>query len=258
MTFVVMTPAFSGPIETLLQVISAHDVDILDVPLAAVVDAFIVALREREGELDMEELSEFILIAAILLELKSIRLLPGKNESEMDEEFIGWEERDVLLARLLELRTYASLADAFVSLFEIANRRYTRVAGIDDGFIVTPPDLLKGVTPSQIATAYLRGIEEKPVPVVRLHHVTVDAVTVAETVVKLAQSLPSRGRLSFKDMVSGLETRIEIIVHFLAILELCKLGRVQLGQAATFGDVDIEWVGPTTALEIGMVDMYEG
>ena len=90
MTFVVTTPAFSGPIETLLQVISAHDVDILDVPLAAVVDAFIVALRQREGELDMEELSEFILIAAILLELKSIRLLPGKNDSEMDEEFIGW------------------------------------------------------------------------------------------------------------------------------------------------------------------------
>ncbi len=257
-TYVVTTPAFSGPIELLLQLISSHDVDVLDVPLAPIVDAFVAVVREAPETVAIEDLSEFLLIAAILLELKSQRLLPGRESSDMDEEFIGWEERDVLLARLLELRTYAALADSFVSLFERASRSFPRLAGISSDFVVTPPDLLAGVTPGHLAEAYLKGIEEKPVPVVRLHHVTVDAVTVAETVVTLAQRLPSLGKLSFRELTLGLETRIEIIVHFLALLELCKLGHVDLGQGSTFGDLEIEWVSQDRSLEIGMVDVYEG
>jgi len=104
----------------------------------------------------------------------------------------------------------------------------------------------------------LRGVEEKPVPVVRLNHVTVDAVTVAETVVQLAQRLPTMGTLSFRDLTAGLETRIEIIVHFLALLELCKLGHLELGQGATFGDVDITWITDANGLDLGRVDSYEG
>ena len=181
------TPSFSGPIELLLQLIATHELDVLDVPLAPVVDEFVALVRDEASVLEMDELSEFLLIAAILLEMKSQRLLPGRDSGELDEEFVGWEERDVLLARLLELRTYAALADAFVSLFERASRAYPRLRGIDDGFVVTPPDLLAGVTTAQLAMAYLRGIEEKPVRVVRLHHVTVDAVTVAETVATLSQ-----------------------------------------------------------------------
>jgi segregation and condensation protein A len=228
------------------------------VALAPIVDGFVATLRDELVELDVDELSEFLLIAAILLEMKSRRLLPGRDVTEPDEEFVGWEERDVLLARLLELRTYAGLADAFVSLFERASRSYPRLRGIDDGFVVTPPDLLAGVTTAQLAAAYLRGIEVKPVPVVRLHHVTVDAVSVAETVVSLAQRLPSIGRLSFRELTAGLESRIEVIVHFLALLELCKLGHIELGQGATFGEVQIEWIESTAGLEIGRIDIYEG
>ena len=257
-TFVVTTPAFSGPVELLLQMISAHDVDILEIPLAPLVDNFVAALKDESIAIDVEELSEFLLIAAILLEMKSQRLLPGRDATEPDEEFVGWEERDVLLARLLELRTYAALADSFVSLFERAARSFPRLRGIDEGFVVQPPDLLAGVTPAQLAAAYLRGIEEKPVPVVRLNHVTVDAVTVAETVVSLAQRLPTMGRLSFRSLTSGLTTRIEIIVHFLALLELCKLGHVELGQGATVGDVDIAWIDQSSGLDVGRIDSYEG
>ena len=258
MTFVVTTPSFSGPVELLLQLISTHEVDILDVPLAPLVDAFVAVLRDESTTMAMDELSEFLLIGAVLLDMKSQRLLPGRDSGELDEEFVGWEERDVLLARLLELRTYAALADAFVSLFERAGRAYARLRGVDDGFEVQPPDLLAGVTSAQLALAYLRGIEEKPVLVVRLHHVTVDAVTVAETVATLAQSLPTMGRLSFRQLIEGLTTRIEVIVHFLALLELCKLGHVDLGQGATFGDVQIEWIDSTLGLDIGEVDRYEG
>jgi segregation and condensation protein A len=184
--------------------------------------------------------------------------LPGRDGTEPDEEFIGWEERDVLLARLLELRTYAALADAFVSLFERASRAFPRLRGIDDGFEVTPPDLLAGVTTALLAGAYLRGIEEKPVPVIRLNHVTVDAVSVAETVVSLSQRLPSMGRLSFRTLIEALGSRIEVIVHFLALLELCKLGLIELGQGSTFGDVQIQWLDEGTDFDIGRVDSYEG
>lgn len=258
MTFVVTTPSFSGPIETLLQLISSHERDILDIPLLPIVDAFVAVLKDEASTLDVEELSEFLLIASILLEMKSQKLLPGRDSTEPDEEFVGWEERDVLLARLLELRTYAALSDAFVSLFERASRSFPRLRGIDEGFVVQPPDLLAGVTTAQLAAAYLRGIEEKPVPVVRLNHVTVDSVTVAETVVSLAQRLPAMGRLSFRSLTSGLHTRIEIIVHFLALLELCKLGHIDLGQGATFGDVEIEWIDSDANFELGKVDSYEG
>ena len=258
MTFVVTTPSFSGPVELLLQLISSHEVDVLDVPLAPIVDLFVSALRDESFHVAVGDLSEFLLIAAILLEMKSRRLLPGRDVSEPDEEFVGWEERDVLLARLLELRTYAALADAFVSLFERANRSFARLRGIDDGFEVHPPDLLVGVTTAQLAGAYLRGIEVKPVPVVRLHHVTVDAVSVAETVVSLSQRLPSMGRLTFRALTEGLGSRIEIIVHFLALLELCKLGHIELGQGSTFGDVQIVWLDVSRGLEFGEVDVYEG
>jgi segregation and condensation protein A len=256
-TYVVTTPSYSGPADLLLELISRHEVDILDVPLAPLVDGFVAVLRDRREEFSTEDLSEFLLVAAILLELKSQRLLPGGDDAEPDEEFLGWEERDVWLARLLELRTYADLADALAALLERAARSLPRLRGLDEGFVVHPPDLLAGVSPAMLAAAYLRGIEEKPVAVVRLHHVTVDAVTVAETVVALAQTLPSLGRVSFRQLTEGLETRIEVIVHFLALLELCKLGHLDLGQGATFGDLEIEWRGQG-AVEIGRVDTYEG
>ena len=257
-TFVVTTPSFNGPIELLLQLISGHEVDVLDVPIAPIVDSFLAVLRDEAIVIEVEELSDFILIAAILVEMKSARLLPGRDNSEPDEEFVGWEERDVLLARLLELRTYAALSDSFTELFDRAARSHSRIKGIDDGFVIDPPDLLAGVSIAQLAAAYLRGIEEKPVPVVRLNHVTVDAVTVAETVVSLAQRLPSMGRITFRELTDSLNTRIEIIVHFLALLELCKLGHLDLGQGTTFGEVEIEWILSDDAFNLEGIDAYEG
>ena len=258
MTYVVTTPSFSGPMELLLELISRHEMDVVDVALAPIVDEFIAGLRDASRIIEMDELSEFVLIASILLEMKSRTLLPGRDAGEPDEEFIGWEERDVLLARLLELRTYAGLADAFVSLLERAGRSFPRLRGIDDGFVVAPPDLLAGVTPARLAAAYLRGVEERPIPTVRLHHVTVDQVTVAETVLTLAERLPNAGRISFRDLTASLATRIEVIVHFLALLELCKLGHVNLGQGSTFGDVAIEWIGDADAPNQEGIDSYEG
>jgi len=252
-------PGFAGPLDVLFQLVSSHEVDILEVPLAPIVDAFVAHLRARREECSMDELSEFLLYAALLLELKSQRLLPGPDDVDADEETLGWEERDVLLARLLELRTYAAVADALARQLESGALVIPRVSGLDEGIEAHAPDLLEGVHPADLAAAYLRAIEDRPEERIALDHVTVETVTVAETVTELARSLPARGSLSFRELVAGVVDRIEIIVRFLAVLELCKLGRVRLGQGHTFGDLHITWVHEgDDLLDLGLVDDYAG
>ncbi len=122
MAYAVSTPVFEGPIDLLLHLVSSHEVDVLDVPLLPVVDAFVNVLSEQRERIDFNQLSEFLLVAAILIELKSQRLLPGREGTDDEEDLIGWEERDLLLARLLECRAYAAAADVFVALAEQASR----------------------------------------------------------------------------------------------------------------------------------------
>ncbi len=238
----VSTPSFEGPIDLLLHLVSAHEVDILDIPLLPVIDAFVGVLSEQRDRIDFNQLSEFLLVAAILIELKSQRLLPGPDASDEDEDLVGWEERDLLLARLLECRAYAAAADVFVAMAEQASRSIPREVGLDDDFVVHAPDLLAGITPADLAQAYLRGSAERPVPRVDLSHVTVDTVSVSEAVADLIAVHESERATSFRALVEGCRTRIEVIVRFLALLELCKMGRVTLGQGSTFGDLRISWL----------------
>ncbi len=256
----VTTPVFEGPIDLLVHLVGCHEVDILEVPLAPVVDAFVAVLREHPEQVSLDARSQFLLMGSILVEIKSQRLLPGPDDVDDEEELGGWEERDLLLARLLECKAYAAAADAFVVLSEHAARSVAREAGLDDGFVVHAPDLLAGVTPHQLAAAYVRATAERPEPTVDLSHVTVDTVTVSETVAVLAGALPGRGPVSFRQLTAHLRERIEVIVHFLAVLELCKLGKVRVGQAERFGDLEIEWVGEAHPLVGALVgaDDYEG
>jgi segregation and condensation protein A len=256
----VATPVYEGPIDLLVHLVNTHEVDVLEVPLAPVVEAFVETLRTQPESLSMDAHSHFLLMAAILVEIKSQRLLPGPDDVEDEEELDGWEARDLLLARLLECKAYAAAADAFVALSEQAARSVAREAGLDDGFVVHAPDLLAGVRPDQLAQAYLRATEARPAPRVDLSHVTVDTVTVSETVQALALALPGRGPMSFRQMTAHLAARIEIIVHFLALLELCKLGKVTIGQAERFGDLRVEWVAEEHPLLESLVgaDDYDG
>jgi len=256
----VTTPVFEGPLDLLLHLVSTHELDVLDIPLAPVVDAFVAELTARRDELTMDVLSEFLLVAAILVELKSQRLLPGPDGVDDDEELVGWEERDLLVARLLECRAYAAAADAMVALSEAAARSVPRQAGLDDGFVVHAPDLLAGITLDRLAQAYLRATAERPEPRVDLSHVTVDTVTVSEMVKELAGTLPDRGRTTFRELTGHLALRIEVIVHFLALLELCKLGKVTLGQGRTFGDLEVAWIGGDREPAYALVgaDDYDG
>ena len=157
MTFVVTTPAFSGPVQKLLELISGHDIDILDVEIAPLVDSFVAVVHNEQTNVSMDELSEFLLIAAILLEMKSGRLLPRPEMGEPDEEFVGWEERDVLLARLLELRTYGSLAHVFVSLFDRAHRSHPRLVGFNAEFYSHRTGSFAGCNPRHVGHGIPEG-----------------------------------------------------------------------------------------------------
>jgi segregation and condensation protein A len=268
-TFAVSTPTFEGPIDLLLHLVSSHEVDVLDIPLLPIVDGFVRVLTEQRDQIDFNQLSEFLLVAAILIELKSQKLLPGRESADDDDELVGWEERDLLLARLLECRAYAAAADVFVAMAEQAARSIPREVGLPDDFAVHAPDLLAGVTPEELAQAYLRGAAERPVPRVDLSHVTVDTVSVAEAVTALIAVPRGERATSFRSLVEACTTRMEVIVRFLALLELCKMGRVTLGQGRTFGDLQIDWLeadvlaGVTSGRGLGEmagfeIDDYEG
>ena len=262
MAATVSTPVFEGPVDLLLQLVNSHQVELYDIPLAEVVDAFVAEVATWDS-VDLQTLSEFLMVASVLIELKSRRLLPGPDDVDTDEELVGWEERDLLLARLLECQAYAAAADGFAVLLEQAARSVPRTAGIDLDFVVNAPDLLEGVTPDQLAEAFLRATAERPVPVVDLYHVTVDTVTVADTVAALSIRLPRLGSSTFRALTGHLRSRMEIIVSFLALLELCKQGRVSLDQGHTFGDLEVAWLGgdrdrDPVPVGPGLYDEYEG
>jgi segregation and condensation protein A len=245
----------------LLQLVSDHKLDIYDIPLAEIVDAFLAELAALES-LDLQVTTEFLVIVAVLVELKSRKLLPGPDDVDDDDELSGFEERDRLLARLLELQAYAAAADAFCLLIEQAARSVPRMAGLDEPFREMAPDLLAGITPERLAAAFLLGSTPHLELVLDLSHVTVEAVTVSEAVDELEGRLPGAGTVSFRTITAHCTTRMQVIVRFLALLELCKRGWISLDQGETFGDLAITWTAPAHALSVvgagDTVEEYDG
>jgi segregation and condensation protein A len=259
MTYEVATPVFEGPFDLLLHLILREQVELWEVDLSRIVDAYLVELARLEG-LDLDVATEFLLIAATLVELKTRRLLPGSDDLDLDEELALWEERDLLLARLLECKTFKDASGALQRLADAAERSYPRRAGMEEPFLALTPDLLAGVTPTVLREAYLRAVAPKPVARVDLEHVAPIRMSVWEAIDELADELPRIGRISFRRLTAELVERVEIIVRFLAVLELFKQGLVDLDQGERFGDITIVWLGDTvgTLLDRELVDSYEG
>ncbi|HUC37482.1 MAG TPA: ScpA family protein [Acidimicrobiales bacterium] len=258
----VCTPVFEGPFDVLLRLVSEHRLDVCDVPVAPVVDAFVAEMLAADT-MDLETTTEFLLIAAILVELKSRTLLPGPDQLEDDEELLsGFEERDRLLARLLELQAYARAADEFVTMMQSAARSVPRIAGLEERFCDLAPDLLAGITLARLEAAYRRAVAREPLEVLDLSHITVEAVTVSEAVAELEERLPGAHSLTFRELSAHCTTRMQVIVRFLALLELCKRGRVALDQGETFGDLLVTWIdaeGVLSAVGGGdAVEEYDG
>jgi len=261
----VQTPVYDGPFDLLLHLILREQVDLYEVSLSAVVEAYLVEL-ERMEELDLDIATEFLLIAATLVELKARRLLPGDADVDLDDELALWEERDLLLARLLECKTFKDASRVLAGLAEVAARSWPRRAGIEDAFADLAPDCLDGVGPLDLRSAFLRATAERPAPRVELDHVAPIRVSVAEAVAELVDELPRVGAIGFRALTAGLVERLEVVVRFLAILELCKQGLVDLHQAERFGDIRVVWVGAgdgdddgsVLAGAVGAVDSYDG
>jgi segregation and condensation protein A len=254
----VETPAYTGPFDLLLQLILSEQVDIHEISLAVIVERFLAEL-ERLQDLDLDVATEFLLIAATLVELKARRLLPGRAEVDLDEEFALWEERDQLLARLLEAKTFKDVAVALNALAEESDRCYPRTVGPDERFAGLQPDLLEGTSVQRLRSAAIRALTPRPVPTVDLFHVNPIRVTVADAVAELVDELPRVGRITFRRLTESLAERIDVIVRFLALLELYKQGAVHLEQAERFGDIEVEWTaGADVHADQLVVDVYEG
>jgi segregation and condensation protein A len=255
----VSTPVFEGPFDLLLHLILREQVDIHEVSLSRIVDSYLAEV-ERLQVIDLDLATEFLLIAATLVELKARRLLPGRDDVDIDDEIALWEERDLLLARLLECKTFKDVASVLARLADDADRSFPRAVGADERFAALVPDLLEGVSPRRMRDAYLRAVTPKPVPRVDLFHVAPVRVSVADAVAELVDELPRVGRITFRRLTDGLVERLDVIVRFLALLELYKQDLVELEQADRFGDIEITWMpgGQPVAAGSLQIDVYEG
>ena len=206
--------------------------------------------------IDLDLATEFLLIAATLIELKTRRLLPGKDDGDLDEELALWEERDLLLARLLDSKTFKDVASVFSDLVSRADLSFPRMAGPEERFATLMPDLLEGVSPLRLQRAYFRAAAQKPPKVIGLEHVAPIRASVADALVTVSEQLRIDGRSTFRRLVAGITDRIEVVVRFLAILELYKQGRVDLDQVERFGEIDVIWLGVEDD-ELA-IDKYEG
>jgi segregation and condensation protein A len=258
MTIDVDTPVFRGPFDLLLHLILRDDVDIYEVNLAKIVDEFLAEI-ERMQDLDLDVATSFLLIAATLVELKARRLLPDMGDVDLDDELALWEERDLLLARLLEAKTFKDVAAVLARLADDADRCFARTAGPDERFAAMVPDLLAGTDANRLQAAAIRALTPRPVPIVDLFHVDPIRITVGDAVAELIDELPRTGTVSFRQLTSALADRIEVIVRFLAVLELFKQGAVELEQVGRFGDITIAWIAADDFdTDEVLVDAYEG
>jgi segregation and condensation protein A len=252
----VATPIYEGPFDLLLHLILREEVDIHEISLSTIVDAYLAELSKMQ-ELDLEVATEFLLIAATLIELKTRRLLPGRENVDLDDELALWEERDLLLARLLECKTFKDVAKILAHFVDDADRVYGRTTGVDERFNDVAPDLLEGLTIEKLQKGFVSAITPRPREELSLYHVSPIRFTVAEAVQEMMEELPRLGTSSFRRLTADLVERLEIVVRFLAILEMYKQGYIELDQSDRFGDITVQWtgIGPDAPMEI---DSYEG
>jgi segregation and condensation protein A len=256
MGYEVTTPVFEGPFDLLLHLILSDQVDIHEVSLARIVDAFLTEI-ERMEFLDLEIATEFLLIAATLVELKARRLLPEVAESDLDEELLRFEARDLLLARLLECKTFKDAAEELGDLMARASMTVARVVGPEEPYRSLVPDPLSRVTHAQLAAAAKRALSPKVAPVVDTYHVAPVRASVADAIVIVLDRLPTAARVSFRTLVRGAADRVEAVVRFLAVLELYKQGLVEIDQAETFGDLQVTRLAEARGLDAASISDWD-
>ncbi|CDO88543.1 segregation and condensation protein A [Mycobacterium triplex] len=250
--FQVRLTNFEGPFDLLLQLIFAHRLDVTEVALHQVTDDFIAYTREIGAQLDLEETTAFLVVAATLLDLKAARLLPA-GQIDDEEDLALLEVRDLLFARLLQYRAFKHVAEMFAELEATALRSYPRAVSLEDRFTELLPEVMIGVDAQRFAEIAAVAFTPRPVPTVAVGHLHDLMVSVPEQAQQLLSMLEARGAgqwATFSELVADCEVPMEVVGRFLALLELYRSRAVAFDQSEPLGVLQISWTGERPSTEI--------
>jgi segregation and condensation protein A len=240
--FEVSQAAFSGPFELLLSLIARKQLDITELALAEVADDFIAYLRN--SGFDLDRATEFLVVAATLLDLKAARLLPVEVRPEDEEDLALLEARDLLFARLMQYRAYKRAAELFSGLEAMETRFIPRQVALEERYTEALPDVVLGLTPDAFAALAAAAVSRKPkpAPTVDVDHVHAPRVDVRAHARVVIERLQMLGSASFSVLCTGCTETIEIVARFLALLELGREGRVSFEQPVALGELTVRWI----------------
>jgi segregation and condensation protein A len=240
--FQVRLDNFEGPFDLLLNLISRRQLDVTEVALSQVTDEFISYLAALD-EWDLGKATEFLVVAATLLDLKAARLLPAADVED-EEDLALLEARDLLFARLLQYRAY-KLAAAYLGELERAQaRRHGRAVELEPRFTGLLPEVFLDVSPQQLAALAAQAMVPKPVPVVATDHLYSPQVSVREQLAIIRGHLRAAGSATFRALVSDCTSTLEVVARFLGLLEMYQDGTVAFDQVAPLAELRIRWTGP--------------
>jgi segregation and condensation protein A len=249
---------FDGPFDLLLQLISRHKMDITEVALSTVTDEFIAFIRglELSGEgWQLDQATEFLVVAATLLDLKAAKLLPS-GEVEDEEDLALLEARDLLFARLLQYRAFKEIAATFNQRIEAFDKTFARVVSLDPALASLLPEVLIGVGAPRFAAIAERVLTPKSAPVVAVEHLHSALVSVTEESKLVVEALRKGRTLSFRSLIADASSTLVVVARFLALLDLYRQGALRFNQVVALGDLQISWTGAETG-EIETTDEFD-
>lgn len=234
---------FEGPFDLLLQLIGKHQLDVTEIALSQVTDDFIAHLHGLGEDLDLDQASEFLLVAATLLDLKAARLLPAAEVDDEDDLAV-LEARDLLFARLLQYRAYQQVTGFLREREAQAARRFPRDVALEPRFAALLPEVLLGVTPEQFADLARRALTPKPPPTVDTTHLHASSVDVGQQLLLVRRRVAERGRVTFAALTADAAHTLEVVARFLVLLELYRQQLVDVAQETPLGELTVSWTGP--------------
>ncbi|MFY1671627.1 segregation/condensation protein A [Plantactinospora sp. WMMB334] len=255
--FTVRLANFTGPFDLLLQLIGKHKLDVTEVALHRVTDEFIAYIRAMGDDWDLDEASEFLVVAATLLDLKAARLLPAA-QVEDEEDLALLEARDLLFARLLQYKAFKEAAAHIAELESVGSRRYPRAVTLEPRYAEALPDLVLGIGPDRLAALAVKAMTPKKPPVVSIDHVHMVRVSVREHAALLRDRLRQAGIATFRVLCADCESTLEVVARFLALLELYRESLVGFAQVEALGELTVRWTGPDDGGADLDIDEYAG
>ncbi|HEY6813560.1 MAG TPA: ScpA family protein [Propionibacteriaceae bacterium] len=233
---------FDGPFDLLLQLISRHKLDITEIALSQVTDEFIAHIKDAGAAWDLDQTSQFVVVAATLLDLKAARLIPS-GEVEDPEDLALLEARDLLFARLLQYRAFQRVARHFAATLEAEGRRFPREVGIEPRFARLLPEVTISISPSRLAALAAKAMAPKQASVLSLAHMHAPAVSVREQAVVVVDRLRQQRAMTFRALTTDSPTMLTTVARFLALLELFRDGAVAFEQLTALGELTVRWTG---------------